>query len=189
MRTRLFSLLVVGPVFACAACDEKPKTDGALVANATTPANAASDVSPPVPIVASAAVTAADGSTKRTYSGDHFEVILSAPACKAKTECNAQILISAKPGYHINDEYPYRFAAKSGGGVAFKGKATPEVFSKGDGDFSKASASEGSIQVRYEADGSAKKIPLSGLLKMSVCSESACQIETPSVELDVPLAS
>ena len=189
MRTRLFSLLVVGSLFACTACEDKPKSDNALGANATPPAKASSDVTTPVPIVAGAAVTAADGTTKRTYTGDHFDVTMTAPSCKAKAGCTAQIQISAKPGYHINEDYPYRFAAKPGGGVAFKGKATPDVFSKGDGDFSKASPSEGTMQVRYEADGTAKKIPLSGLLKMSVCSEAACQIETPTLEVEVPLAT
>lgn len=175
---------------ALLACSEKPKPDTqTAVAPSGSAAKPLSDTTAPVPIVAGAATTAADGTTTRTFSGDHFDVLVKAPACKAKAACIAEIKLTAKPGYHLNEDYPYKFAAKASGGVAYKGKAAPEVFSKADGDFTKASAGEGALQVRYEADGSAKKVPLSGLFKMSVCSDAACQIETPTLDVDVPIGS
>lgn len=182
---RMFSgVSVIVLLLACAACEEKPKPDTAL---ATAPSKASYDVTAPAPITASETVTTADGTTTRTFRGDHFDVTMKAPACKTKAGCTAAIHITAKPGYHINEEYPYRFAARPGSGVAYKGKEAPEVFSKAAGDFTKASPTEGTMQVRYEADGSVKKIPLSGLFKMSVCSDAACQIETPTLEVEVPL--
>ena len=186
MRTPLLLVLVSSLLVAC---EDKPQPGTTPSTPAAASAAAATDTTPAVPIAAGAALTAADGSTKRTWSGDHFEVVVSAPACKAKTGCTAEIQLVAKPGYHINEEYPYRFTAKPSGGVAYKGKEAAEVFSKAAGDFSKASASEAKMQVRYEADGSVKKIPLSGIFKMSVCSEASCQIETPTLDVDVPVQS
>lgn len=186
MRT---PLLMVLATIALAACEEKPKPDNAPAIPAATNAATATDNAPAVPITAAAAVVTADGSTKRTWSGDHFEVVVSAPACKAKAGCTADIQLVAKPGYHINEEYPYRFTAKPAGGVAFKGKESAEVFSKSAGDFTKASASEAKLQIRFEADGSVKKIPVSGVFKMSVCSDASCQIETPALDVEIPLQS
>lgn len=178
-------LLLVLSAIGLVACDDKPKAEPASTGAAASaaPATAAT----PVPITAAAAVVAADGSVKRTFTGDNFDVVVSAPACKAKTACSADIQLVAKAGYHINEEYPYRFAAAPAGGIAYKGKEAPEVFSKATGDFTKASASEGRMQIRYEADGTSKKLPLSGTFKMSVCSEASCQIEAPQLEVEVPL--
>lgn len=186
MRTLL--PLVLGAL-SLMACDDKPKPDPASSSSAPQgSAKAASDVSPAVPITAAAAVVAADGSVKRSWSGDHFDVVLSAPACKAKSSCTADIQLVAKPGYHVNEEFPYKFAANPAGGVAYKGKEQPEIFSKAAGDFTKASASEARLQIRYEADGSVKKLPVSGTFKMSVCNEASCQVEAPKLDVEVPLS-
>lgn len=187
MRTCFSGALVLGSLLACAACNDKPKPDPSVTGTAAAPTKASSDVTAPVPITAAAAVTAADGSTTRTFRGDHFDVTMKVPACKAKAGCTAAIQLTAKPGYHLNEDYPYRFAAKSGSGVVYKGKEAPDMFSKNAGDFTKASPTEGTMQVRYEADGTVKKIPLSGQFKLSVCSDAACQIESPTLEVEVPL--
>ena len=189
MRLARSHLSLVALAFALVACTEKPKPDTTTAAIAPSAVKPSSDTSVPVPIQAAAATTAADGTVTRSFSGDHFDITVKAPGCKAKTPCTAEIKLTAKPGYHLNEEYPYKFAGKPAGGMAFKGKATPDVFSRNDGDFLKASAGEGALQIRYEADGTVKKVPLSGVFKMSVCSDAACQIESPTLDVDVPLAS
>lgn len=169
-------------------CDDKPKTESAPSTAPQGSSAAANDVIPSVPITAAEAVVGADGSVTRAYRGDHFELTVSAPSCKAKADCTATIQLVAKPGYHLNEEYPYKFAATKSAGLAYQGKEQAESFSKAAGDFSKSSATEGRMQIRYAADGSVKKLPLSGVFKMSVCNEASCQIEAPKIELDVPLS-
>ncbi|NOU28196.1 MAG: hypothetical protein HOO96_09855, partial [Polyangiaceae bacterium] len=116
----------------------------------------------------------------------HFTVDFVAPGdCKSGARCNASLTLRALEGYHINNEYPYKFIANDAANVDFLGKEG-KTFSKAGGEFAKTGETTAQMSVPFQAKaaGTAK---LSGTFKMSVCSEANCQIETPSVALDVPI--
>lgn len=187
MRTVLIWALALG--CAAVACD-KPRSDPAPpISSATTSAAANTATDTAAPPKASPVETDASGKTQRSYETDTYRVTVLADSCKAKSACTATLELVAKAGYHVNKDFPAKFTAKSAPGVAFKGKDKPEEFSKSAGDFELGSPEKASMKVRYEADGSAKLVPLSGKFKLSVCSDASCQMADPELDVPVPLSS
>jgi hypothetical protein len=95
------------------------------------------------------------------------------------------MVLRATEGYHINKEYPYKLTMNDSAGVTFLGKEG-KTFSKASGDFAQSGELTGITNFAFQAAaaGSAK---LTGVFKMSVCSEANCQIEVQNVAIDVPV--
>lgn len=118
-------------------------------------------------------------------SGSHFVIDFTAPGdCKVGARCNAAITLRATEGYHINDGYPYKFIANDAN-ADFLGKEG-KTFSKSGGEFAKTSPTTAQMSVPFQGK-SAGTVNVSGTFKMSVCSESNCQIESQAVALAVPV--
>lgn len=113
--------------------------------------------------------------------GDHFAVAVSARTeCPVGMECSGTITLTANGGYHINDEYPYRFLVDASPAVDWL-TSDGKGFGKTTGELKKTSATTAEVAFRYRGKqaGAAR---LSGTYKLSICSEANCQVET------VPLA-
>ncbi len=108
-------------------------------------------------------------------------------ACKAGAECKIELKLTAGDGFHVNNEYPYKFKANDVAGIEYTGTdaSGKNVFSKAAGDF-RADASNvklGYLTVHFKM-AKAGKANITGTFKMSVCSAANCQLET--VELTIP---
>jgi hypothetical protein len=123
------------------------------------------------------------------FCGDHFFVDVDpGPPCAAGATCTLGVKLTATGVFHVNDEYPFKFKADdaSGPGVEFLGKSTEgkNVFSRQAGDWRKETEQTGTMSVGWRgAEPGTKK--LGGLLKLSVCSAQACQLDTASLQTTV----
>jgi len=106
--------------------------------------------------------------------------------CLAAARCQVALKLVATGAFHINAQYPYRFRAEATPVLEFLGTdpAGNTVFSKSSGDWAEGDAKSGVITVRFtpKVRGSST---ISGIFKLSVCSEQNCLIEQP--ELHVPI--
>ena len=131
------------------------------------------------------------------FCGDHFFVDVDpGPPCAAGATCTVGVKLTATGAYHVNDEYPFKFRADdaSGPGVEFLGKSTEgrNVFTRQAGDWRKDTAQTGTMSVGWRVapgeagstqNGATRKV--AGLLKLSVCSADACQLDQASVQTTV----
>jgi hypothetical protein len=99
------------------------------------------------------------------------------PPCASGTTCEAHLVLTALGAYHVNKEYPFKFV----------GDAPPAAPLEGDGAFALDDATHGTLTIRFRpsAPGTTK---VAGTFKLSVCSDDTCEIETPKLELAVPVS-
>jgi hypothetical protein len=97
--------------------------------------------------------------------------------CASGTTCEARFALTALGDYHVNTQYPFKLV----------GDPAPAVALDGDGTFVLDDAKHGTMTVKFRprAPGTAKLV---GTFKLSVCTEEVCEIETPKVELAVPVS-
>ena len=167
-----------------------PPTHGGSSSTTAAPGTAPHGATPtggtavPAPSVAAPAVTAVPEPVQYTTTsaaGNHYNVAVSARTeCAVGADCNGTITLTASGGYHINDEYPYRFAVDDPSGASWLA-ADGKGFGKSSGDFKKTAPTVAELAVRYRGT-QAGVARLSGTYKMSVCSDANCQVES------VPLA-
>lgn len=192
------------PTVAISASPAAPTAPAIATATATSsaspaqekPANAASTTT--TAAVASAPAPARDaGKTpaavepplrpaRARVDGKNFALDVVSPGCRAGDECTLTLRLTAAGEFHVNKEYPYKFSASPAAGLTFLGKGEPTVFSRASGDFREDGEKSATMTVRFRA-ASAGEAKVSGVYKMSVCSAEACQIESPRVELVVPV--
>jgi hypothetical protein len=123
--------------------------------------------------------------------------VASAPAAGARTETDSfvvegkatgayaagkegavEIVLTAKPGYHVNKEYPYKLKlADAPAGVSFP----KPVLGRADGTWEEK---KGSFRVPFVA-AKAGKYTVAGTFSLSVCSESNCLMDKVLVEVPV----
>jgi hypothetical protein len=98
---------------------------------------------------------------------------------KKGVEGAVEIQLVAKPGYHVNPDYPAKFkvADPAPEGVNFPKK----VLKKEDGKFEEAKAS---LKVPFVAD-KAGKAKIGGMFQFSVCSDKNCFMEKAELDVDV----
>jgi hypothetical protein len=101
----------------------------------------------------------------------------TATPCTHATACEARFLLTALGDYHVNKDYPFKFIADP----------VPAIQLDGTGSFALDDAKHGTLTVRFrpQAPGTQK---LSGIFKLSVCSDDTCEIEAPKLELTVPVS-
>jgi hypothetical protein len=129
---------------------------------------------------------AAAGPVTRKVEGKNYALELSAPACKSASECALTIKLVAAGDYHVNKEYPYKFAATAAPGLEFVTKAAPNTFTREAGDFVEQGEKTGTMTVRFKA-ASAGDAHVAGTYKFSVCSADQCQIEQEKLDFVVPV--
>lgn len=153
---------------------------GAALFGATLLAAGASSAASPAP--------QAPGIGGQLAKGNNY-TIESSPVgtCKAGAECKIEVKLIAGDGFHVNNEYPYKFKANDVAGIEYTGTdaSGKNVFSKAAGDFraDAANVKLGYLTVHFKM-AKAGKANITGTFKMSVCSAANCQLET--VELTIP---
>ena len=104
----------------------------------------------------------------------------------AGAPCSVTLKLAATSGYHINDQYPYKYTATNVPAVDFQG-TDPQgknVFSKSAGDFVTQTPTVGVMTVKFtpKAKGDIK---IDGTFKLSVCSDANCRIDSASPSVTV----
>jgi hypothetical protein len=91
--------------------------------------------------------------------------------------CEARLVLTALGEYHVNKDYPFKFVAEP----------APALAVDGEGTFALDDAKNLTMTVKFRpnAPGTAKLV---GTFKLSVCSADTCEIETPKIELPVPVS-
>lgn len=126
-------------------------------------------------------------SAGQVAKGTNFTVDVDDADCKA-AGCTVKLTVAAQNKFHVNKDYPYKFKADDVAGVEFQGKDAggKNVFSKAAGDFTLApedakigGAPSGVMKVSLKAKAGVVKI--TGKLKLSVCNEANCQMETADI--------
>jgi hypothetical protein len=193
-------LLVFAALGLLVGCDKDKKEIGPAVAQSTATTTApvvtpSPSVSPIAALsVATSLVVAADagkpksvaGPVSRKVEGKNYALELAAQSCKAGSECAMTIKLVAVGEYHVNKEYPYKFAATAAPGLEFVTKAAPNTFTREAGDFVEQGEKTGTMSVRFKA-ASAGDAHVAGTYKFSVCSADQCQIEQEKLDFVVPV--
>ena len=119
--------------------------------------------------------------------GKNFKLDM-APAgdCKAGTACQVTVKLEALGEYHINKDYPYKLTLNAAPNVVFLGRDPAGVltFSKSAGDFQIIEEHVATMTARLKPSAKGTT-SLTGIYKMSVCSESNCQLEQAKIFLDL----
>jgi hypothetical protein len=115
----------------------------------------------------------------KPLAGKAFYRIDAGPpaACAHGTSCEARLVLTALGTYHVNKDYPFKFVADP----------TPATPTDGEGRFAPGDAKHGTMTVTFRpsAQGEAR---LAGTFKLSVCNDDTCEIETPKIEIAVPVS-
>lgn len=182
-------LCILGPLSAAAvlvsACKREvpPAGEDARVPTAEaapTPPAATEAASTPSGAPAAAAPATAEGAGSNRYDEANFELSAQpAGSYSAGQEGALEIVLNAKPPFHANQQYPYKFKAKEGSGVKF---AQPVVGK----DSAKLETQKVTMRVPFTPDGAGKRT-VAGQFAFSVCTDETCLMEKRelSVVVDV----
>jgi hypothetical protein len=96
-------------------------------------------------------------------------------ACASGATCEARVVLTARAGYHVNPEYPYKFVADPSADLAIDGTGT----------FTVDDPLHGTMTITFRP-AKAGTHTLSGTFKLSVCSADECAIDAPKIALTVP---
>jgi hypothetical protein len=141
-------------------------TGVALVPPAAARASSGSDSPPPV--------AASSKLETETYA---VEITSSGPY-KSGATGTVKVLLTAKTGFHINGQYPYRFKAK----VPTEGVTYPKpVLERADGKFEETTA----VFVLPFVAGHPGKFDVGGVFHMSVCSPASCIVQKAPLEISI----
>lgn len=111
---------------------------------------------------------------------DSYTVELKAPGTfKKGVEGTVELVLTSKPGYHVNPDYPAKFkvADPAPEGVTFPKK----VLKKEDGKFEEAKAV---IKIPF-VSANAGKQKIAGTFSFSVCSDKNCYMEKAELDVEV----
>ena len=111
---------------------------------------------------------------KTATTGAHYRIDpLSQVVCTAGAPCEAKLVVTALGDYHLNDRYPFKFEADAQPGIAIESAV-----------FSHDAATMGTMTIRFRSEkpGTAR---LAGTVRLCVCSDDTCDVETPKIALEV----
>lgn len=113
------------------------------------------------------------------FDKDQYLVEMKSAACTVGKECKAEILLSAKGEFHVNDKYPIKFKAADPApeGLTF----TKALVKREDGKFEEK---KGSLPVAFTL-AKAGKTKVAGTFSFSVCSDANCVMEKLDLEVEV----
>jgi hypothetical protein len=150
-------------------------TAAAPTPNAPAATSAAAAVADPAPAAADSAAPAAAAESK--YSEAGFDLVLQPKGDYASGKAGeAEVVLSAKPPYHVNDKYPYKFKLKEAPGLTFANMIVTK-------DAVKFEPARATVPVAFTP--SAGKHTLSGQLSFSVCTDDKCMIEKRDLALEI----
>lgn len=189
---RLVSPAFVGSVFALSACLSclsacKNQTPPAAEATAAAPGSAAPMPSPPLdapPVAAGVAAAATDSAAPAApaaaskYSEAAFDLVLQPKGSYAAGQAaEAEIVLSAKAPFHVNEKYPYKFKLKETPGLKFANLVVIK-------DSVKLEPARATVPLAFTPE-TAGKHTLAGQLSFSVCTADKCMIEKRDLALDI----
>ncbi|MEI9938838.1 MAG: hypothetical protein WDO69_16590 [Pseudomonadota bacterium] len=152
---------------AAEATAQEPAPSAPVAASAATAAAAAAD-----PAAAPAAAAASQ------YSEAPFDLVIQPKGAYASGQAGAaEIVISAKPPFHANDKYPYKFKLNEAPGLKFANLVV-------DKDAVKVEKTRATLSVGFTPE-SAGKHTVSGKLFFSVCNDDQCLVEKRDLTLDI----
>lgn len=123
-----------------------------------------------------AAPPAAPAASK--YSEAPFDVVIQAKGTYAAGQAGAaEIVISAKPPFHANDKYPYKFKLNEAPGLKYEKLVV-------DKDAVKVEKMRATVTVPLTPEGAGKHT-VSGKLFFSVCNDDQCLVEKRDLALDI----
>ena len=151
-------------------------------------AEATAEPAPPAPVAASAAAVpaaAADTATAPAaaaaaskYSEAPFDVEIQPKGTYTAGQAGAaEIVILAKPPFHANDKYPYKFKLNETPGVKFANLVV-------DKDAVKVEKTRATLSVALTPENAGKH-RVSGKLFFSVCNDDQCLVEKRDLALDI----
>jgi len=112
------------------------------------------------------------------YDEPKFAIVAQpSGAYQAGQEGAIDIVLDAKPPFHVNQQYPYKFKAKEGPGVKF----AQAVVGK---DAAKLETQRMTMRVPFVPDGAGQRT-VSGRLLFSVCTDETCLLEKRDLSLVV----
>jgi hypothetical protein len=154
---------------------EQPKAPDAEV----RPAAAAGPAAPARATEASpAAPTAGEKAASSRVTESQFEVAIAASgAYQAGKEGTVEIVLQAKPPFHVNDQYPIKFKVKEGPGV----KYAAAIVGK---DKAKVEQMKATMPVAFVPEAAGQQT-VSGQFLFSVCTEENCLMEKRDLSLVV----
>jgi hypothetical protein len=162
--------------FALAACKNQAPPAAEATAAEPVPAAPAAALAPVAADSAAAAEPAAPAASK--YSEAGFDLVLQPKGAYTSGQAaEAEIVLSAKAPFHVNDKYPYKFKIKEAPGLKFANLVVAK-------DLVKLEPARATVPVAFTPE-SAGKHTLAGQLSFSVCTEDKCMIEKRELALDI----
>ena len=120
----------------------------------------------------------AQAAGQSSYNEEAFQLSFEAPpAAKVGVPLTLKVILVAKNGYKVNDEYPIKFKFDENAGV----KAAKDTVRKEDAKLEKMRV-ELPMQVTIAGAGATS---VSGRLSFSVCTEERCLIEKRDLKVNV----
>jgi hypothetical protein len=154
-----------------------PTAQATPAAPSETAAAVAATSAAPADAPATAAPAGAAAGTSR-YDEPKFALVAQiAGPYSAGQEGAVEIVLDAKPPFHANQQYPYKFKAKEGAGVKF----SQPVVGK---DAAKVEQQRVTMRVPFVPDGAGQRT-VSGQFAFSVCTEETCLMEKRDLALVV----
>jgi len=159
--------------------NQAPPAAEAMSAEPAPPAPVASGLAAagaPAPAAADPAAAPAAAASK--YSEPPFDVEIRAKGTYAAGQAgSAEIVITAKPPFHANDKYPYKFKLNEAPGLKFANLVV-------DKDAVKVEKTRATLSVPFTPEAAGKHT-VSGKLFFSVCNDDQCLVEKRDLKLDI----
>ena len=161
------------------ACKNQAPPAPEATAEAAPPAAAASAAAAPTPAPAAADPVAAPATAASSkYSEAPFDVEIQAKGAYASGQPGAaEIVIVAKPPFHANDKYPYKFKLNETAGLKFANLVVEK-------DAVKVEKTRATLAVPFTPEAAGKHT-VSGKLFFSVCNEDQCLVEKRDLALNI----
>jgi hypothetical protein len=187
---RLSSPSLAGPVTALVLClslsasvcgcknQAPPAAEATATESAASPPASAPAAAAPAPAAgdSAAAEPAADASDKFSEAG--FDLVLQPKGAYTSGQAGeADIVLSAKAPFHVNQNYPYKFKLKEAPGLKFANLVVAK-------DAVKLEPARATVPVAFTPE-TAGKHTLAGQLSFSVCTDDKCMIEKRQLALDI----
>jgi hypothetical protein len=180
------SLSLTGSVTALLLCVSACKNQAppAAEATATVPASAApaaptqdtAALPAPADSQAAAAAPAADAVSK--YNEANFDLTLAPKGSYSSGQAGeADIVLSAKAPFHVNQNYPYKFKLKEAPGLKFANLVVTK-------EAVKLEPAKATLPVAFTPE-TAGKHTVAGQLSFSVCTDDKCMIEKRELALEI----
>lgn len=184
---RFVVLAVVTPLLAASCKREAPPAgEDARVPTAEAappPVGTTASGTSPAPSGAAAAAAPAGAPTAAATGSSHYDEAMFALTAQPAGDYSAgqegavEIVLDAKPPFHVNQQYPYKFKTKDGPGVKF----AQAVVGK---DAAKLEAQRVTMRVPFVPDGAGQRT-VAGQFAFSVCTEETCLMEKRDLALVV----